>query len=259
MAVDPCGIMQALVGWEMKVISSLNKKFAALQRLTELLEQLGDIASALPPTLGVLVPVADIDLDAYTALQVNCPFLNLPPATTEDLNELRSKVNAAYALLARDLLKHPWIRMNNVQKALNDFQQKVNYPYGEDYIRCLNSICAAINVAGSFLENLKQADVAAELASFGQNFVQRGGRVLSDAQAIKRDEAVQVYNQIIDLRDDTVQDFRQPGSPQQPPLRVGHAVEPDFTFQESTWNDSFLDSGVPDPAVTNVGSVIPEE
>jgi len=256
MAANPCGILQALVAWQMSVIASLNKKFAALQRLTELLEQLGDISNALPASLDELVPVIDIDLDVYTALQVNCPFLNLPPATTEDLNALRSRVNAAYALLARDILKHPWIRMNKVQAMLNDYQQKVNYPYGEDYIRCLNSVCAAIGAVGGFLSNMSQVNIVSELANFGENFVRNSGRVLSDAAKIKAEDALDVYNGLLDLRDDTLQDFQQPGSPQRPPLRLGRYEEPDFTFQDDAWRTSFPD-GFPSGAITNVGSVIP--
>jgi len=231
-------VLQALALYQFEIIRALNKKFTALRRLAELLEQLGDISSFLP-NLGQLVPVIDIDLIIYTDLQVNCPFLNLPPATNEDINALKSKLNEAYALLARKLMNHPFLRLNRVQAMLNDFQNKLNFPYGDDYLRCLNAVCAAIGKAGSLLEGISQAQIDKELGNFTRDFVDNAGQVLTKSMATKRDEGLQVYSQVLDLRDDTTQDFRSlsPGptgqpqvNPQDPPLRTGHATEPDFKF-----------------------------
>lgn len=258
---NPCGLLQGLVDWEMKIISALNKKFAALRRLAELLEQLGDLSSFLP-NLSQLIPVIDIDLDVYTSLQVNCPFLNLPPATTEDLNELKSKLNAAYAQLAAKLNLSPWMRMNKVQQMLNDYQQKLNFPYGEDYLRCLSSVCAAIGTAGSLMEKASTVNIGKELQLFSQNFVENGGQILTKSMQTKRDEAIQTYNQILDLRDDTVSDFRQPGAPQPPPLRTGHIVTPAFTFIPETTFQSGFPASFPTSSATTppgVGSVIPSQ
>ncbi len=242
----------------MRIIRALNKKFAALRRLAELLEQLGDLSSLLP-NINQLIPVIDINLDVYTALQVNCPFLNLPPATTEDVNALRSKVNEAYAQLAASILNHPWIRMDKVQKMLNDFQQKLNYPYGEDYIRCLNSVCAAIGTIGSLLEHASTVDIGKELQLFSQNFVDNAGQVLTRPMQAKRDEALQVYNQVLDLRDETVSDFRTPGAPAPTPLRTGTRTDPNFTFSppslQTGFPASFPTSEAPTPP--GVGSIIP--
>lgn len=255
---NPCAVLQGLVDWEMKIIRALNKKFAALRRLAELLEQLGDISSFLP-NINQLIPVIDIDIDVYTALQVNCPFLNLPPATNEDINSLRSKLNEAYAKLASQILNHPWMRMDKVQKMLNDYQQKLNYPYGEDYIRCLNSVCAAIGTVGSLLEKASTVDIGKELATFSQNFVDNAGQVLTKSMQTKRDEAMQVYNQVLDLRDDTVSDFKQPGAPATTDLRTGHATVPSFTFTPTTFQTGFPASFPTSSATTppGVGSVIP--
>lgn len=234
MSANACSILQALANYQFEIIRALNKKFTALRRLAELLEQLGDVSSALP-NLGQLLPVVDIDLITYTDLQVNCPFLNLPPATNEDINALRSKVNTAYALMARKLMNHSWMRMNRVQDMLNDYQNKLNYPYGDDYLRCLNAVCAAISQAGSLLQNVTQAQIDKELANFGRDFVNNAGQVLTKSMQTKRDEAVQVYNQVLDLRDDSVQDFRSVSgggevNPQDPPLKTGHAETPNFIF-----------------------------
>jgi hypothetical protein len=233
-AANPCGVLQALANYQFEIIRSLNKKLNQLRRLAELLEQLGDLSLFLP-NIGQLIPIINIDLSIYTDLQANCPFLNLPPATTEDLDKLRNKVSEAYALLARKLLNHPWLRMNKVQGMLNDFQNKLNFPYGDDYMRCLNATCAAIAQAGSLLSRVSQAQIGKELTDFGKNFVDNAGQVLTKSMQTKRDEAVQIYNQVLDLRSDSVQDFRSfavGGSvnAQSPPLKVGHAVTPNFIF-----------------------------
>lgn len=232
MSANICAPLQALVAFEMNVISALNKKFAALRRLAELLEQLGDL-SLLLPNLSQLLPVTAIDLEAYTQLQQACPFLGLPPASNTDLNALQSKLNAAYAQAAGKLLNHPWMRMDKVQKMLNDYQQKLNYPYGDSYVACLNAACNAVGAAGSLLEKASHANIAKELESFTNNFVTNGGEIMTKSMLVKRDNAQQVYNQLLDLRDDTIQDFQQPGAPQTPPLRVGHPTVPAYTFLPS--------------------------
>jgi hypothetical protein len=233
-SANPCSVLQGLANWEYQIIRSLNKKFAALQRLAELLEQLGDISSFLP-TVSQLVPVIDIDISTYNNLAVNCPFLNLPPANIENLNELKARLNAAYGQLLGKILNHPWIRMDRVQAMLNEFQAKINYPYGNDYLRCLNSVCAAVNAAGSLLDKISQTNIDKELADFSKNFVDNAGQVLSKGAQVKRDEAVQVYNQVLDLKDDTVQDYRSltvtgDVKPASPPLNTGHATVPDYEF-----------------------------
>lgn len=231
---NPCGVLQALVNWELNMLQLLNKKFAALRRLAALLEQLGDISTLLPNLSG-LVPVAEIDISVYTDLQVNCPFLNLPPYSNEDIATLRSRVNAAYASLASTLSLHPYMRMDRVQKMLNDFQETINFPYGEDYIRCLNSICAAIGTAGSLLEGVRQMDIQHELEAFGRDFVENAGQVLTEPMRIKRNEAMQLYNQVLDLRDESVQDFQTMTAsgevvPNAPPLRVSTPTDAKYTF-----------------------------
>jgi hypothetical protein len=261
---NPCSILQGLVNWEMNMLRLLNKKFDALKRLAALLEQLGDISSLLPNISG-LIPVANIDISAYTDLQVNCPFLNLPPYSNENIAQLRSKVNAAYADLARMLSALPHLRMGKVQGMLNDFQETINFPYGEDYIRCLNSICAAIGTAGSLLKGLSQTDIQKELELFGQNFVDNAGQVLTEPMRIKHNEALQVYNQVLDLRDESVQDYQTITAsgeviPNSPPLRLGTPTDAAYTFdatqlQQLGFPPRFPSSLSPTPS--GVGSVMP--
>lgn len=256
--------MQALVDWELNAIRLLNKKFAALRRLAELLEQVGDVSTALP-NLAALVPVADLDLELYTAIQVNCPFLGLPEYSNQNLAELKSKMNTAYGLLARRVANHPWARLDRVQSMLNDYQQRINYPYGEDYLRCLNSICAAISAAGSLLETWSTVSVETELAKFTTNFIDNAGQVLTEPMQIKRDEALGVYSQLVDLKDESVGDFAtitKTGDtvPTPPPLQLGSGTDPNYTFDatqlvHANFPPSFP-TGLANPT-TGVGSVIP--
>lgn len=232
--VNPCSALQALANYQYEILRALNKKFAQLKRLAELLEQAGDLSSLLP-NLGDLVPVINVDLTLYTDLQANCPFLNLPPATNENLNELQAKLNAAYGLLARKLLSHPWMRMNRIQEMLNEYQNRINFPYGDDYLRCLNATCAAVERAGSLLQNIAQTDIQKELTTFGRDFVDNAGQVLTKSMQTKRNEIVQVYNQVVDLRNDAVQDYRSISvggkvNPADPPLKTGNATVPNFQF-----------------------------
>jgi hypothetical protein len=231
---NPCSVLESLAQLQFQLLKALNKKFAALRRLAELLEQAGDLSSVLTG-LGQLIPVLNIDLNLYEELARNCPFLNLPPASNESLNALRSKLSAAYSTFAGKLLNHPWMRMNKLQDELNKFQQKLNFPYGDDYLRCLESICATIGVVGTTFEKISQADVAKELTNFGENFVNNGAQVLTKAQQAKRDEILQAYNGVLDLKNDTIQDFKSltstgESNPQSPPLLVGHATVPSFEF-----------------------------
>jgi hypothetical protein len=233
---NPCNTLEALAQFQFQILKSLNKKFAALRRLAELLEQAGDLSSLLP-NLGQLVPVPNLTISLYEELASNCPFLNLPSATESSLTALQSKLNAAYGLFAGQLLNHPWMRMNKVQDELNKFQQKINFPYGDDYLRCLETVCATIGVLGTTFEKTSKTNISKELTDFGENFVNNAGQVLTKSMQTKRDEAIQVYNGVLDLKSDSVQDFRSVtssgpalGSPQQTPLSVGHPILPDFQF-----------------------------
>lgn len=230
--IAPCGAMQALANLQYEIISSLNKKLLALRRLAELLEQLGDL-SALLPDISQLIPVVDVNLELYADLQVNCPWLNLPPADTAALAALQSKLNLAYATLARKVANLPWLRMNQMQVLLNDFQNKINYPYGDDYLRCLQAICNAAGQAGSLLSPISQADISRELRAFGTNFVDNAGQVLTAPMAFKRDQAIDVFNGVLDLRDDSVRDFQSLTTQGEagPVLTRINATEPNFRYQ----------------------------
>jgi len=74
-----CGVIDALSDFQQKVIEAINGKFAALRRLSELLEQLSDLTGFIPD-ITKLIPLSAIDLTLYETLRAECPFLHLPPA-----------------------------------------------------------------------------------------------------------------------------------------------------------------------------------
>ncbi len=228
MSANICAPLQALTAFELSVVQAINKKFAALQRLAQLLEQLGDI-SAFLPNIGQLLPVASLDLSAYQALQLGCPFLNLPPATTASIAALQGKLQAAYAALLAQLRNHPWSRLNSVQAMLNEFQSKLNFPFGDDYLRCLNNVCNAIGTAGSLLSGASSFSISNDLKAFATGFVANGGQVLSAVQQTKRDQALTTYNQVLALQDPAVVTFQAPGTQPQPPAVALSATTPAFT------------------------------
>jgi len=230
--------MQGLLDWQMTALTLINRKFAALRRLAELIEQMGDvdfwIGMALS-SLSNLIPVLDIDISLYTNLQVSCPFLGLPPFSNQDIANLKGRLNAAYGGLAARISIHPWARLDKVQGMLNDFQNKINYPYGSDYLRCLNAICAAtVGASGSLLVNLSVPNISKELALFGKNFVQDAGHVLTEPMRQKRNEVIGAYNSVLSLRDESVRDFKVVTATGKalvvPPLRPKVITSPAYTF-----------------------------
>lgn len=235
---DPCAAMQALLNWEMQAIALLNKKFAALQRLAQLIEQLGDINTLIPDLLkllSALVPVDRLDMTAYTNMQAACPFLGLPPFSNQNLNELKGKVQAAYGQLLGDIANHPWMRLDKIQGMLNDFQNKINFPYGSDYLACAQALCGALGAAEKTLSGLASTDIGKQLQAFGTNFVQNAGQVLTEPMQVKRNEAMNVYNAVSDLRSETVQDFQTLTTTGQvvsskPPLKLGTPTGAKYTF-----------------------------
>lgn len=254
---NPCAIMQVLENWELQAISALNKKFAALRRLAELLEQFGDLNSWLPDLgrlLNALPAVGDLDIDVYTNLQVSCPFLNLPPFSNADLNDLKRRLSAGYSQILGDIANHPWSRLDKLQGMMNDFQNKINYPYGADYLRCMNAVCGAISAAGSTISGLANVNIQSELTKFGQNFIAGAGEVLTQPMQIKRNNAFQIYNAVYDLRDESVQDFTTLTTsgetiPNKPPLRLGEPTGTRYTFDSSQLFQTGWPPGWPDALI----------
>lgn len=136
-----CGVIDALADYQIKVLQAINGKFLALQRIADLLEQLGDISGFLP-NISALIPISQIDLNLYEQLRSSCPFLNLPPASINaeaTLDNLRAEVNAAYGRLLAQLSQNPLNRLGKLQAKLDAFQKQFNISAlgGIDFMRCL--------------------------------------------------------------------------------------------------------------------------
>lgn len=208
MAADPCQIVDTLVAFQLDVLRRINRKFAALRSLAQLLEQLGNVEE-LVPNIGALIPVVDIDLTVYENLSAACPYLNLPPATTGDLNQLQTLVTGAYANFFRKLLNHPWNRMGKLQDQMDQFQGEVDSSITSagDFLRCLQSVCAAGKAVAGQLNSLSDADIAKEVTLFADNFAANAGQVLTDPMKLKYQELQDAKSQLIALGADVGQDY----------------------------------------------------
>lgn len=204
---QPCQVLDALAQFQYDVVRRLNRKFNALRRIAELLEQVGDIG-VLIPNLAELIPITSITLDTYQRLVENCPFLGLPDVSVANLGELRMKVEAAYGSLVRQLLNHPHLRMTKLQNALNKFQNDLNAGAAvvSDFILCLQTICDTIGAVGTAFQNITQADIKKEIAAYTKNFVEHAGEILTDPMKVKATQVQTTIQQIKDLSTETVSD-----------------------------------------------------
>jgi len=212
MAADPCQVVDALVAANMDILKRINRKFAALRGLAQLLEQLGNIDD-LVPNIGSLIPVVNIDLELYENLVANCPYLNLPPATTGDVTALQTMVTGAYANFFNKLLRHPWNRMGQLQEQMDNWLGQVQgginsaLTQTEDFLRYLQTVCAAGRAVAGQLNALANADVAKEIGIFAENFANNAGNVLTDPMKQKYQLILDGQTQLRALGADVGQDY----------------------------------------------------
>lgn len=199
MISDACRVVDALAAYQMDVLRRINRKFAAMQSLAQLLEQLGDISSAIPNLAG-MVPVIAIDLELYNAMIASCPWLNLPPASGT-FNQLQVAAQKAYSNLLRMVLRHPYSRLGAVQAEMARFQASINDAFlqADDFLRCLHAVCVAGAATAASIAALSDASVSSEINKFGQGFVAANGNAISEAGQIKYQQTVAVSNQLRDL------------------------------------------------------------
>jgi len=208
--VNPCSVLDALSDFQYDLMRRLNKKFEQLRRLASLLEQLGDL-SAFIPNLNALIPVADIDFDVYNQLAANCPFLGLSGNPVQgNLNVLRAEVLSAYDNYARKLLNHPWMRMGELQAEMTKFQTQITgaLTQGQDFIRCLQAMCAAGSALQSTVSKLAQTDVQATVDKFTSNFVTNAGQVLTAPMKQKYDQMTDTLGAVQGLGSDVGKDYQ---------------------------------------------------
>lgn len=203
-----CGVIDALANFQQSIIDAINGKFAALRRLAELLERLGDL-SAFIPDISQLVPISSIDISIYENLRSSCPFLNLPPASGDPgqvLGNLRSQVDAAYGRLLSNLDVNPLSRMSKLQQRFDDYQAKFNLGAlkGTDFMSCLQAACqAAVQVEGvvSNLSNTSPTKVLNSAKTYLNNMVNQQGQILNDGAKQKVSEWQSTRSAVQELRD----------------------------------------------------------
>lgn len=208
---QPCAVIDSLAQFQYDVVRRLNRKFNALRRIADLLEQVGDI-TVLVPNLEELIPVTSITLDTYARLVQNCPFLGLPESPNdESLGVLRQKVVEAYAGLIRKLMNHPHLRMGKLQDVLSRFQSDLNAGAAvvADYLTCLQTICDTVGVVGTAFANISQADIRKEVAEYTKNFVTNAGQVMTEGMKVKEQQVRTTIQEIQDLSTETVTDVNE--------------------------------------------------
>jgi len=177
MSASACDVTGVLAADYQNAVTAVNRKFNALQRLAELLEQLGDVSALLEGiNPSALIPLYAINLDVYTDLVNACPFLNLPktPSNTSTA-ELQAMVSSAYARLIQKLNLHPFIRLGALQAQMNKVQASVNdiLNTGNEFVQCLEQACSS-TVGVVLGTNFQQ-----QLDLFRRGYVASNGQVLT--------------------------------------------------------------------------------
>jgi len=181
---DSCSVTNAVANDYANSVTAVNRKYNALQRLSELLEQLGDAQDLLEgvnPT--ALVPLYLINFDTYTNLVTACPFLNLPSTPSNDsVAELQEKVTTAYANMIKRLNLSPFIRMSNLQSQMDKTASNANKSLnnGTQYMQCLQQACATSATVENFVNNFQQ-----EADQFAKNYLTTNGQILTQQQQQK--------------------------------------------------------------------------
>lgn len=223
---NPCAVTNAVANDYANSVTSVNRKFNALQRLAELLEQLGDVQSILEginPT--ALVPLYLINFDTYTNLVTACPFLNLPKTpSNESTAALQEQVTTAYANMIKRLNLHPFVRMGKLQSQMDKAATKANKSLnaGTQFMQCLQQACATTAAIESFVNNFQE-----EANQFAKNYVAANGQVLTQEQQQK----VSVVRGMIDNLNElmTTAPVVSPAPPPvvpQVPIPFGHPIPP---------------------------------
>jgi hypothetical protein len=202
-----CSIVDSLAALELDVLRRINKKFAALQNLAALLEQLTNLSSWIPSLTG-LIPVTEIDVGMYNELAARCPYLKLPPATNQ-LTNLQAAVVAAYTALLQKIMRSPDFRLGELQDEMTKYQAQMNNMFGQasQFLACLQTVCAAGESAINTLTAMSDKDISKEITTFATNYVAKAGNVLSDKAQQKYDDAKAAASQLKALGADSMDDY----------------------------------------------------
>lgn len=204
---NACDVLDALSDFQLGIMDFVNRKFIALRRLADLLENLGD-TSLFFPDISRLVPISQLDLTIYDDLQIGCPFLGIPPSegATSAVVGLQAQLNAAYGRLISDWVNSPWIRMGSLQAEMDKARLEFDLAMleGYDYLNCLSTICSTFQAAGSLVSQASSLSVTQQtqiITDYAKNIVTDGGKVLTDAAQAKVDDTQQIIDEVSALRD----------------------------------------------------------
>jgi hypothetical protein len=144
---DPCSVLSALNDWQQSVLSGLTRRFGALQRLAQILEEAGDITGFLDDIVRIiprLVPIEALDsLNAYNLIRGACPMLGLPEANIDAAAKLQTDLARAYAELLRKIDLHQFNRLDLLQARLDQVIGKAVNSLGRDWFICATTVCSA--------------------------------------------------------------------------------------------------------------------
>lgn len=209
MATNVCEAVFALTDLQVQLMDMLNRKFYALRRLAQLLEQAGDLTGFIPD-ITRLIPLSQIDLLLYEQLRNDCPFLNLPPSDSTTVNEslgkLQGMIAQAYGQILAQLNNHPWQKWDQLTRVLDEYQTKLNVAAlaGQDFLTCLSTACATIQAGVADFNNLSKystADATSIAQAFSRNYTEEGGRILTDSMTAKQNDLRATAQGVRDLFD----------------------------------------------------------
>lgn len=207
-SVSLCNLSNLLADYQYKLIVLLNSKFDSLRRLADLLENLGDLSSLLPP-FSSLFPLSAIDLNTYEQLRQACPSLGLPPVEdeiNEEIDKLRARVGEAYDRILRDLKSLPWFRMGKLQDEMDKFRSKVGgvIDVSGEFLECLQAACNAQETVQSAWGKVSQVsvdDIRSNVNNYNNNFTVLGVGILTHEQKAKARELERIGEELNNLID----------------------------------------------------------
>jgi hypothetical protein len=147
-----CNTLGALQNAGTRALQKALGKAAIMSRLAGLIERAGALSPI--PNIPGLIPLKDLSAQNYEDLRRACPFLGLAPFSGGGLDELKRKVDEAYAQLTNELANHPWSRFDGLQgpldNAVNQASSYANQALGTlaGLARCVEGLCAAGGALG---------------------------------------------------------------------------------------------------------------
>lgn len=145
---NPCTLVNAILDYENQLLSAVMGKFDALQRLVELLYEMGESMLNAIPRPSDFMPVISIDMSLYTQLRGACPMLGLPPVGDTPLDQLQEEVDKAYMEFFSQLyMSHPWGMIQTYRSQVNSAMNNAFNKLGRPWLVCASTACSAVTAA----------------------------------------------------------------------------------------------------------------